>query len=112
MPLSASVDSWAVGGLAAGASGSVQLVVRVHSPLTNGTLLTNITFVLDSADTPPPPSSPTRRSSDLAPLLTITKSAAPSPVSPGATLTYTLAYANTGTANASGVVLKIGGAQV
>src|SRR5438552_16247698 len=85
---------------------SVQLLVRVASPLTNVYCCTNRPYLL---------SFPTRRSSDLAsvgttvtsaPLLTITKSAAPSPVSPGATLTYTLAYANTGTANASGVVLS------
>src|SRR5438552_14245541 len=72
---------------------SVQLLVRVASPLTNVYCCTNRPYLL---------SFPTRRSSDLAsvgttvtsaPLLTITKSAAPSPVSPGATLTFTLAYA-------------------
>ena len=36
--LSGSVVSWPVGALAAGASGSVQMVVRVASPLTNGTV--------------------------------------------------------------------------
>src|SRR2546427_7424079 len=35
------VVTWSVGNLAAGASGSVQMVVRVASPLANGTLINN-----------------------------------------------------------------------
>src|SRR5438552_1297188 len=104
--LSGSVVSWAVGALAASASGSVQLVVRVASPLTNGTVLTNITYSIRHTESSPDSSASVCSSVASAPVLTITKSAAPSPVSPGANLTYTLAYANTGTANASGVVLS------
>src|SRR5262249_53537427 len=39
--LSGGTVTWTIGTLAAGASGSVQMVVKVASPLANGTILTN-----------------------------------------------------------------------
>src|SRR5438094_832150 len=42
--LASGVVTWSPGNLAAGASGSVQMVVRVASPLANGTSITNSTY--------------------------------------------------------------------
>ena len=49
--LSGSVVTWSIGSLAAGASGSVQLVVRVASPLANGTLITHASYAIASNET-------------------------------------------------------------
>src|SRR5204863_2795909 len=51
--LSGGVVTWSIGTLAAGGSGSVQVVVRVNSPLANGTVITNGTFNIDSTETAP-----------------------------------------------------------
>src|SRR5438093_352169 len=45
--LASGVSTWSAGNLAAGASGSVQMVVRVASPLANGTSITNSTYSID-----------------------------------------------------------------
>jgi len=45
------VVSWSIGTLAAGATGSVQMVVRVASPLPNGTLISNGTYSIGSNET-------------------------------------------------------------
>src|SRR5207247_2258593 len=50
--VAAGVVTWNIGALAAGGSGSVQLVVRVNSPLPNGLLITNGTYSIDSNETP------------------------------------------------------------
>ncbi|PYT16815.1 MAG: hypothetical protein DMF51_03805, partial [Acidobacteria bacterium] len=49
--LSTGVVTWSIGSLAAGASGSVTLTVRVNSPLANGTAISNGTYSIDSAET-------------------------------------------------------------
>jgi len=51
--LSAGVVTWSIGALAAGGSGSVQLVVRVNSPLPSGTIITNGTYSIDAVETAP-----------------------------------------------------------
>src|SRR5207247_1616696 len=51
--LSGSVVTWSIGSLAAGASGTVQLVVRVASPLANGTVIHNQTYSVARAQPPP-----------------------------------------------------------
>ncbi len=43
--------TWNLGALAAGASGSVDLVVQVASPLADGTVLDNDTYAIDSNET-------------------------------------------------------------
>src|SRR2546428_595263 len=81
-------------------------MVRVNSPLANGTVITNGTFSIDSTETffflmirrPP--------RSTLFPYTTLFRSDAPDPVAAGGTITYTLAYANTGNSGATGVVLS------
>src|SRR2546428_11396252 len=50
--LASGVVTWSVGNLAAGASGSVQMVVRVKSPLPNKTTITNSAYSIDSNETP------------------------------------------------------------
>src|SRR5262245_12297906 len=103
--LAAGVVTWNIGNVSAGVSSSVQLVVQVASPLANGTVITNGTYNIDSAQTAPligasitttlssAPSIPTRRSSDL------------DPVNAGSNITYTISYSNTGNMNATGVVI-------
>jgi uncharacterized repeat protein (TIGR01451 family) len=103
--LSGGVVTWSLGALIAGASGSVQLVVRIGSPLANGTVITNSTYAIDSTETSPVAGASVNTTVSSAPILTIGKTAAPSPVAPGSNLTYTLAYSNAGNANASGVVI-------
>src|SRR2546427_2336134 len=47
------VVTWSVGNLTAAASGSVQVVVRVNSPLASGTSITNATYSIASNETAP-----------------------------------------------------------
>src|SRR5207247_4199221 len=45
------VVTWSLGGLAAGASGTVTLVVKVNSPLVNGTVIHNNVYSISSTQT-------------------------------------------------------------
>ncbi len=103
--LSAGVVTWSIGSLAAGASGSVQMVVRVASPLPNGTVITNGAYNIDSAQTTPVNGAAITTTVTSAPVLGISATDAPDPVLAGANLTYTLSYANTGNAGATAVVI-------
>jgi uncharacterized repeat protein (TIGR01451 family) len=103
--LSAGTVSWSLGALAAGASGSVQMVVRVTSPLANGTIITGAAASIDSAETTPVNANATTTTVTSAPILGVSTTDAPDPVAAGATLTYTIAYANNGNTSATGVVL-------
>src|SRR5438093_76531 len=103
--LATGVVTWSVGNLAAGASGSVQMVVRVASPLANGTSITNSTYNIDSNETSPVSGASVSTAVTSAPILTVSKTDSPDPVAAGGNLTYTLSYSNTGNANATGVVL-------
>src|SRR5206468_3700738 len=104
--LSGSVVTWSIGALAAGGSGSVTLTVRVNSPLSNGTVITNGTYSVDSTETAPVPGSAITTTVTSAPVLTVSATDAPDPVSAGGTITYTLNYANTGNSGATGVVVS------
>src|SRR5439155_912211 len=103
--LSGSVVTWSIGALAGG-SGSVQLVVRVASPLANGTVITNGTFNIDSTETAPVSGNAITTTVTSAPVLAVSATDAPDPVAAGGTITYTLAYSNTGNSGATGVVLS------
>src|SRR5207247_657725 len=103
--LASGVVTWSVGNLAAGASGSVQMVVRVASPLANGTSITNSTYSIDSNETSPVSGASVSTAVTSAPILAVSKTDSPDPVAAGGNLTYTLSYSNTGNANATGVVL-------
>src|SRR5437867_1294624 len=103
--LASGVVTWSPGNLAAGASGSVQMVVRVASPLANGTSITNSTYGIDSNETAPVAGAAVSTTVSSAPILAVSKTDSPDPVAAGGSLTYTLSYSNTGNANATGVVL-------
>ena len=94
--LSAGVVTWSIGALAAGGSGSVTLTVRVNSPLANGTVITDGTYSIDSTETAPVNGSAITTTVTSAPVLAVSATDAPDPVAAGGTITYTLAYSNTG----------------
>ncbi len=95
-------NQWNIGGLAAGASGSITVTVLVNSPLANGTILTN-TVTLTATEGTVSDSETTTVSS--APVLSITKIDNVDPVSPGNQIVYTINYSNTGTVAATNVVV-------
>src|SRR2546425_467058 len=99
--LSAGVVTWSIGSLAAGASGSVTLTVRVNTPLANGTVITNSTFSIDAAETSPVSGAAITTTVTSAPVLTVSATDVPDPVAAGSTITYTLGYSNTGNASAT-----------
>lgn len=97
--------TWTVGGLA-GNSGNqtINLVVTVTLPLTDGIVLTNAAGIscneLVSAAT-----GPITTTVQSAPWWVISKTVSHDPVHPGDLLTYTLAVTNVGTANATSTVI-------
>jgi uncharacterized repeat protein (TIGR01451 family) len=99
------VVTWSLGTLSAAASGSVQLVVRVVTPLANGTIIANDTYAIDSDQTAPLAGASVSTTVNSVPVLSVGKSGAPDPVSAGSNITYTLTYNNTGTADATGVTI-------
>ncbi|TDI48065.1 MAG: DUF11 domain-containing protein, partial [Acidobacteria bacterium] len=103
---SVGVVTWNIGALAAGGSGSVQMVVQVASPLADGTLITNSTYDIDSDLTAPISgvsiTTTVRDPADLA----LAKSDGVVSVSVGSPLTYTLSVSNAGP-NASGAGITV-----
>src|SRR2546428_638439 len=93
--LSAGVVTWSIGALAAGGSGSVQLVVRVNSPLANGTVITDGTYNIDSTETAPVNGSAITTTVTSAPVLMVSATDAPDPVAAGGTVAHTLPHADT-----------------
>jgi len=103
--LASGVVTWRLGILAAGASGSVQMTVRVASPLTNGTVINNSTGSIDSNETAPVSAGVVGTTVTSSPALALSQADSPDPVMAGSNLTYTLSYLNSGTAHGSGVVI-------
>ncbi len=95
--------TWTVGSLADGASATLTLVVTVDSD-TTGTL-TNQAVVSGTREDPNPANDTATTTTTVTTQadLTMDKSASPSQVAAGATLTYTLAYANDGPSAARNV---------
>ena len=95
--------TWTLASLPPGAPTTFRVTVTVTSPLTNGTVLTNLAY-LDSDQTLPVSTvqTTTVRSS---PVLTVTKTDGPDPVDAGATLAYTLTLQNAGNEVATGVIV-------
>jgi uncharacterized repeat protein (TIGR01451 family) len=81
------------------------MVVRVASPLANGTTITHATYSIDSAQTSPANGASVATTVTSSPILAIALTDAPDPVAAGANLTYTLSYSNTGNANATGTIV-------
>ncbi len=94
---------WALGPLSPNASAQITLWVQVRTPLTNGTVLTNVA-IIGCAQTMPVTAvqTTTVRSS---PILLLSKTDGSDPVEAGAQLVYTLTYQNTGNEVARGVVM-------
>jgi uncharacterized repeat protein (TIGR01451 family) len=103
--LSGGVVTWSLGTLAAGASGTVQMVVRVKSPLANNTTITNAAYGIDSNETALVGGAAVTTTVTSSPLLSVSAVDSPDPVNAGANLTYTLSCSNSGNANATGVVI-------
>src|SRR5439155_648967 len=104
--LASGVVTWSVGNLAAGATGSVQMAVRVASPLANGTSITNSTYSIDSNETSPVSGASVSTAVTSAPILAVSKTDSPDPVAAGGNLTYTLSYPNTATPFPSTALLR------
>ncbi len=107
---SGGVYTYAVGDLAAGASTTVPFIVHVNSTLpTNITQITNTAHVSDNgAHGEPTPGNNTATDMDTieaVPDLQISKTDGGITAQPGDIVTYTLAYANTGNQDATGVVI-------
>src|SRR5436309_2829252 len=81
------------------------MVVRVASPLANGTSITNSTYSIDSHLTTPVAGAAVSTTASSAPLLADSNTHSLHDALPICNLTYTLSYSNTGNANATGVVL-------
>jgi uncharacterized repeat protein (TIGR01451 family) len=94
---------WDIGDVPVGESGSILVTVRVDTPLSNGTVLTN-RVTMDSAHTAPQSVTETTRVAS-APDLTLSATGHLDPVEAGDPLTYTLRYANAGNSNATQVVV-------
>jgi uncharacterized repeat protein (TIGR01451 family) len=87
---------------------SVFMVVRVASPLTSGTVITNDTYTASASNTvvnivSPPVVTTTVESF---PVLEISKVGLPEPVQAGGLLTYTIRYTNSGNADAANVFIQ------
>jgi uncharacterized repeat protein (TIGR01451 family) len=100
------VVTWSLGTVAAGTSGSVLLTVQLDAVFPHGVTPVENSAVVSSATTAPVGSNPATTTVSAAPSLSLTKSVNLTTASPGELLTYTLAYANTGNADASQVVLS------
>ena len=98
----------AVGTVAGGASGSATFALNVVNPVAAGVTQIANTASVASAATDPVPGNNTASDTtpvDAAPDLTLTKSDGGVSTTPGGTVTYTVAYANAGNQDATGVVL-------
>ncbi len=102
------VLTWNIGIVAGGGSGTITLIVEVDTYVDDGTVLTNtVTLNYDDAN-----GNPYTEESDsvevtvTAPLMTITKIANVTEADPSDQITYTITYENTGTGDATSVVIK------
>jgi uncharacterized repeat protein (TIGR01451 family) len=101
------VITWNLGTVIGGGSGSITLIVEVDAYVEDGTILTNsVTLNYDDAN-----GNPQTEESDsvdvtvTAPDMTITKTANVTQADPGDQITYTIDYENTGTGDATDVVI-------
>ncbi len=98
-PPSVGNNVWQIGTLGVGASGTIVITVTVNG----GDILTN-GAILDSDQTPPVAASVTTTVRYF-PVLNLTKSDVPDPVTVGDNLVYRITYGNSGGAVATGVVI-------
>ena len=103
-PDSGTNNKWTIGTLTAGSSGNITITVQVNSDVSNGTILHNT--VTATSDNTPDATATEDTTVGTAPALTISKSDDVDPVSAGQDVTYTIHYANTGSQDATGVVIE------
>jgi uncharacterized repeat protein (TIGR01451 family) len=96
-------NQWAVGSLPVGASGTIRVTGTVRTPLANGTILQNRVSLRDSFNNQLQATQSTVVQSS--PLLGVAIADDRDPVAAGTQLSYTINYTNSGTENASGVVV-------
>ncbi len=85
----------------------VEFTVTVKDGTANGTLIRNITYSIQSAQTAQVAGQDAVQTTVVSqPILNIAKAGAPGEVLPGGELTYTITYSNTGNQNAAGVVIS------
>jgi uncharacterized repeat protein (TIGR01451 family) len=101
-PPSAGNNVWNVGALSAGASGRITIMVAVNPDLIDGTLLNN---TVRASSNQIGTVTATQTTLVRAPVLGLAKMDDPDPVDRSSNLVYTLAYANSGGASATGVVI-------
>ncbi|HAR98103.1 MAG TPA: hypothetical protein DCS11_04240 [Syntrophus sp. (in: bacteria)] len=105
--LGSGVVTWNnIGAVAAGATATVSYVVTVDNGLANNTLLSNATYSIDSDQTAEAAGTALATTVTSAPILAISKTAAPSPVVAGKELVYTITYSNSGNEKATNVVIR------
>jgi uncharacterized repeat protein (TIGR01451 family) len=100
--------TWKIGDVCAGCNETFTITVKVDAGTADGTVLVNLA-TLDYSDTngnPYPQLKDWANVTVTAPVMTITKSADKSTANPGDEITYTVTYENTGTGDASDVVVK------
>src|SRR5437667_395149 len=83
-PPSGGTVTWTIGNLVAGASGSVQLVVRVANPLSNGTTRANSSSSFDRNAAVPVTGRSISTTVTSTPVLALSASDSPDPVGAGA----------------------------
>src|SRR6185436_8410260 len=104
---SAGTVTWTIGTLTAGGSGTASMIARVTTPVANGAQITHAGGSFDCNETAPVTGASVTTTVTSSPTLGLTLADAPDPVAAGGNITYTLSYSNTGTMNASGVVLTV-----
>src|SRR5437899_2353653 len=92
--------------LSAAVSTSVQLVVKVNSPLANGTVITNGTYSITSTDAGPVNGAADTTTVTSSPILAISKTDAIDTLSLHDALPISISYSNTGNANATNTVIS------
>lgn len=96
--------TWDVGTVAPGQTPYRTLIVQVDSPLPSGTVITNTGYQIASDQTAPV-SGPDVTTAVLSPTLTLSQTGNPGLVDAGSLVTFTIAYSNTGSGGATGVVI-------
>ncbi|MBD3309502.1 DUF11 domain-containing protein, partial [candidate division KSB3 bacterium] len=96
-------DTWTIGNLDPGDSGTITITVRIKEAVPHDTEIVNI-VVISSAQGSASAQQVTRVES--LPILTIQKDDFPDPVRGGGSLKYTISYANEGSAMATNVVVR------
>jgi uncharacterized repeat protein (TIGR01451 family) len=102
------VLTWNIGTVAGGDSDTITLIVEVDAYVEDETVLTN-TVILNYDDANENPYTEKSDSVEVivtAPLMTITKTADVTEADPGDEITYTITYENTGTGDATDVVIE------